>query len=65
MIPVVSADEISGKKHFLEMLEVFHVLVLEDGVEVKEGDEGVFRIAADVNDLAAFLEDCRWKHVQW
>ena len=47
------------------MLEVFHVLVLEDGVEVKEGDEGVFRIAADVNDLAAFLEDCRWKHVQW
>ena len=41
------------------MLEVFGVAVFHQVVVVEEGDAGVLRVPADVDDLAALREDVR------
>ncbi len=40
------------------------MLVLEDGVEVIEGDEAVFGVPTHVQNFAAFLEEGRRKQAQ-
>jgi hypothetical protein len=41
------------------MSEIFHEFGVEESVVVEEGDTGVLRVSADVDDLAALLEQIR------
>ena len=65
MMPIFSIDKGSVQEHLFEVLEVFGVVVLHEGVVVVEGDAGVLRVSAYVDDLAAFIEDVRRKHGEW
>jgi len=58
-MPVASINKCSIHKHLLEMLKIFGVVIFHEGVVVVEGDAGVLRISADVDDLAALLKDVR------
>jgi len=46
------------------VVEALHVLVLEDSVEVIEGDKAVFGVPTHVQNFAAFLEEGRRKQAQ-
>jgi len=62
MIPISSINKGSVHKHLLEMLEILGVVVLHESVVMVEWDACVLRVPADVDDLAAFLEDFRRQH---